>query len=136
MKPVGTNLLGTHDVSDRQFAHRAETQPERRTAPFVELTDVRGGAGVDPILLTGLAADDLEIALDCELRPLGRRQPVTQKAQRPALRSALGAVVDEESSYGSDARAFAGPRRRQAQRDAADHPPTSLGKNTVSSAVG
>src|SRR5882724_625345 len=130
------DLLGEHDVSDRQLAYRPETQAEPRAAFFVDLADVRHRARIDPVLLAGLATDDFEISSFRELRPLRRRQPIPQEPQGPALRSSLGAVSDEQSLYGAFARAFVRPRRREAQHGATDYPPTSLGKNTVSSAFG
>ena len=68
---------------------------------FVDLADVRHGARIDPVLLAGVATDDFEISLFRELRPLRRRQPLPQKPQGPAFRSALGAKSDEKSPYGS-----------------------------------
>ena len=66
-----------------------------------------------------------------------RRQPVPQEPQGAALWSGLGAGPEKESPYGSHARAFTQGKRRKAQHGAqADQPPTSLGKNTVSSAFG
>ncbi|WP_461623367.1 hypothetical protein [Bradyrhizobium sp. 25ACV] len=67
------NLLGEHDVSDRQIATRRETQAARRAALLVDLADVRRRARVDPILPAGVATDDLEIAFSRELCTLGRR---------------------------------------------------------------
>ena len=67
------DLLGQHDVPDRQIAHRQKTQPKRRTAVFIDLADVRRSARIDPVPLAGVAADDLETALFGELGPLARR---------------------------------------------------------------
>lgn len=67
------DLLGKHNISDRQIATRHETQAARRIALFVDLADVRRPTRVDPILPASLATDDLEIALSRELRTLGRR---------------------------------------------------------------
>jgi hypothetical protein len=127
------DLLGQHDVADRQLAHRQKTQPERRTAALIELADIRRGACMDPVPLAGVAADDLETALFGELRPLDRRQPLPQQPQGSALRSSLHAVPDEEGPCSPPARALTRARRPKAQHD---QPPTSLGKNTVSSALG
>ena len=69
------NLLGEHDVSDRQLAHGPEAQAEPRTTFFVDFADVRHGARIDPVLIAGLATDDFEISLFRELGPLDRRQP-------------------------------------------------------------
>ena len=104
------DLLGEHDVSDRKLAERPEAEAEPWPAFFVDLADVRHGARIDPVLFAGLATDDFEISIFCELRPLDRRQPLPQKPQGPAFRSSLGAVSDEESPYRSLARAFARPR--------------------------
>ena len=130
------DLLGQHDVSDRQLAHRQKTQPECRAAAFIELADVRRGACIDPVPLAGVAADDLEIAFFGELRPLAWRQPLPQQPEGSAFRSSLHAVPGEEGPCGPPARALTWARRPKAQHDAADQPPTSLGKNTVSSALG
>jgi hypothetical protein len=67
------DLLGQHDITDRQLAHPQKTQPERQVAVFIDLADVRRSAGIDPVPLAGIAADNLEIALFRELRPLNRR---------------------------------------------------------------
>ena len=53
------DLLGQHDVSDRQIAHRQKTQPKRRTAVSIDLADVRRGARIDPVPLAGVAADEI-----------------------------------------------------------------------------
>jgi hypothetical protein len=112
------DLLGEHHVSDRQFAHRPETQAEPRAAFFVDLADVRHGARIDPVLLARVAADDFEISLFRELRPLHRRQPLPQKPQGSAFRSSLGAESDEKSPYGSHTRAFAWQKGRKARHGA------------------
>lgn len=67
------DLLGQHDVPDRQIAHRQKTQPQCRAAAFIELADIGRGACMDPVPLAGVAADDLETALFGELGPLARR---------------------------------------------------------------
>lgn len=67
------DLLGKHNISDRQITTRHETQAARRVPLFVDLADVRRRALVDPILPASVATDDLEIALSRELRTLGRR---------------------------------------------------------------
>src|SRR6202007_1940964 len=56
--PIGSSATGP------------ETQSELRAALFVDFADVRRGPRVDAVLPAGLAADDLEIALIRELRPL------------------------------------------------------------------
>jgi hypothetical protein len=73
------DLLGQHDVPDRQLAHRHKTQSERRMAALIELADIRHSARMDPVPLAGVAADDLETALFGELLPLARRQPLPQQ---------------------------------------------------------
>jgi hypothetical protein len=50
------------------------------------------GARIDPVLRAGVAADDLEIAAFRQPCSLRRRQPLSQKPQRPAFRSFFGAV--------------------------------------------
>lgn len=100
------DLLGKHNISDRQITTRHETQAARRAPLFVDFADVRRRARVDPILPASLATDDLEIAFSRELRTLDRREPLPQELQRAALRSSLGAVSDEESLNGSRAPAF------------------------------
>src|SRR6185295_13036373 len=67
------DLLGQYDITDRQLAHRQKTQPQRQVAVFIDLADVRRGAGIDPVPFAGIAANNLEIALLCELRTLNRR---------------------------------------------------------------
>ena len=42
-------------------------------AVFIDLADVRRGAGIDPVPFAGIAADNLEIALFRELHTLNRR---------------------------------------------------------------
>ena len=54
-------------------AYRQKTQPERRTAVFIDLADVRRGARIDPVPFAAVAADNLEIALFRELRTLNWR---------------------------------------------------------------
>ena len=72
------DLLGQHDVPDRQIAHRQKTQPKRRTAVFIDLADVRRSARTDPVLLASVAAADVEIALFREL--CVRRCPLSGRA--------------------------------------------------------
>lgn len=67
------DLLGKHNISDRQITTRHETQAARRMALFVDLADVRRPARVDPILPGRVTTDDLEIAPSRELCTLGRR---------------------------------------------------------------
>jgi len=86
------DLLGEHDVSDRQLAHRLEARANPWAAFFVDFADVRQGARIDPASLAGVAADDLEIAAFRQPCSLRRRQPLSQKPQRPAFRSFFGAV--------------------------------------------
>jgi hypothetical protein len=64
------DLLGEHHVSDRQSADRHETQPLQRATSFVHFAHVDRGAGVDPVPLSAVASDDLEVA------PLGELLPV------------------------------------------------------------
>jgi hypothetical protein len=35
------DLLGQHDITDRQLAHRQKTQPEGQVLVFIDLADVR-----------------------------------------------------------------------------------------------
>ena len=125
------DFLGEHDVSNRQLAERPETQAAPWAAFVVELADVRHDARINPVLLSGLAADDFEISAFCELRPLDRRQPLPQKPQGSTFRIFLRAVSDEESPYGSPARAFARPGplvvRHGFDRLAADEPREEYG---------
>jgi hypothetical protein len=66
------DLLGEHDVSDRQSADRHETQPLLQATSFVDLAHVHRGPGVDPVPLSAVASDDFEVALPGELLPLRR----------------------------------------------------------------
>ncbi|WP_333939037.1 MFS transporter [Bradyrhizobium sp. CCBAU 11386] len=67
------DLLGKHNISDRQIATRHETQAAHRAPLFVDLADVRRRARVDPILPASIAAGDLEVTLFRERCTLGRR---------------------------------------------------------------
>ena len=49
-----SSAIFQHDVSDRQIVHRQKTRPERRTAVFIDLADVRGrarGLGVGAVCI-------------------------------------------------------------------------------------
>jgi hypothetical protein len=72
------DLLGEHDVSDRQTADRHETQTMLQAASFVDLAYVDRSPGVDPVMLSAIASDNLEIAFPGELLSLRRRQPFPQ----------------------------------------------------------
>ena len=109
------DLLGQHDISDRQLVRRHETQAKCWPALLVDLANVHPSARIDPILLAGVAADDFEIALFREVSPLSWRQPSPQKPQGAAFRCALGAVSNEESTYCSHPRTFIRPRPPKAQ---------------------
>jgi hypothetical protein len=65
------DLLGKHNVSDRQITTRHETQAAHRAALFIHLADIRRCSRVDPVLPTSVATDDLKIALSRELCSLG-----------------------------------------------------------------
>src|SRR3954452_21406675 len=42
-------LLREHDVSRREVAHRQEAQAAADPPAFIELADIHGGAGIDPV---------------------------------------------------------------------------------------
>jgi len=72
------DLLGEHNISDRQGADRHETQPLLQATSFVDLAHVHRGPGVDPVPPSAVASDDLKVAPSAELLPLARRQPFSQ----------------------------------------------------------
>jgi hypothetical protein len=109
------DLLREHNVSDRQSADRHETQPLLQATTFVDLAHVHRGPDVDPVPLSAVASDNLEVALPGELLPLRRRQPLSQQPQRPALRRALSAVPNEKGSRRSHAGAATQRRRSKAE---------------------
>jgi hypothetical protein len=110
------DLLRQHDVSNRQIAHRQKTQSERRTAVVIDLADVRRGARIDPVPLAGVAADSSR-----------RDRPSAIFSMPCRMKRRFAALLRERS-----------PRRDGLKRSMAppDQPPTSLGKNTVSSVLG
>jgi hypothetical protein len=130
------NLLGEHDVSDRQSADRQETQSFLQAASFVDLAHVHRGPGMNPVPPSAVASDNIEIALPAEHLALRWRKPLPQQPQRPTLRRALGAVPDEEGSRRPHAGAAARRPPSKAEHSRAGYPPTSLGKKIVSPAVG
>jgi len=79
-----SDLLGEHDVSDRQGADRHEAQPILQATSFIDFAHVHGGPCVDAVPLSAVATDDFEIALPGELLSLRRRQPFPQQSKRPA----------------------------------------------------
>src|SRR5258705_217216 len=87
------DLLREHNVSDRQSADRHETQSLLQATPLVDLAHVHRGPDVDPVPLSAVASDNLEVALPGELLPLRRRQPLSQQPQRPALPLAITALL-------------------------------------------
>ena len=114
------DLLREHNVSDRQGADRHETQPLLRATSLVDLAHVHRGTDVDPVPLSAVASDNLEVALPGELLPLRRRQPLSQQPQRPALRRALSAVPNEKGprrSYAGSATRRDGRKPNMAEGD-------------------
>lgn len=118
------DLLGQHDVSDRQISPGQETQPDLRATIFVDLADVRRGSGIDPVSVASVAADHVEIAAMGVLRPLRRREPTAKELQRAPLWGALCAMSNVESLRGSHSRALNGrdgeKRKHDSDRLAAD----------------
>src|SRR5437867_4492344 len=72
------DLLGEHDISNRQRADRHETQPLLQKTSFVDLAHVHRGPGVDPVPLSAVASDDLKVAPSAELLQLPPRKPFSQ----------------------------------------------------------
>src|SRR5215475_1733832 len=53
------DLLGKHHVADWQITDRCETQPLAEATSFVDLTHIDRGASIDPVLVSGVASDDI-----------------------------------------------------------------------------
>src|SRR5258708_8035622 len=71
------DLLREHNVSDRQSADRHETPPLLHATPFVDLAHVHRCPNMDPLPLSAVASDNLEVTLPCALLPLRPPQPLS-----------------------------------------------------------
>ena len=74
------DLLSQHHIADWQINNRRETQALPETTSFVELAYINRGASIDPVLISGVPSDNIEVTLACELLSLRLRQPFSQHA--------------------------------------------------------
>ena len=64
------DLLSEHNITDRQTADGHETQSLLPATSFVNLAHVHRGPGMDPVSLSAVTTDDLEVTFSRELLPL------------------------------------------------------------------
>src|SRR6202161_72986 len=101
--------------------------------------DIHRGSVMNPISLAASASHDVEIAIGVVLGELLWRQPFFQKRQAARFSSVVAFEPVEQSFRSADRYRQKRSRTRGAKQSLEhdqSYPPTSRGKNNVSSAVG
>ena len=110
-----------------------EAPASHRPATGIELLDVHGAAGSEPVSRARFAADHLELTTAQPLSVLLRCEPGSQKRNRFSLglatRIGKPKLIKLAQDCRGDDRARYGRRKKECP---VGHPPTSLGMNNVS----